>query len=103
MNRESRTDRMDMILEQEVRVCRIDKEYWLLWYLWGEKDFRDKAVAVYFQMLELVWKSRYYEDEVDPSGVPMIDFEKLGDELDWKHKSTLGIERIKSMKEKNNT
>ena len=54
-------------------------------------------------MLELVWKSRYYEDEVDPSGVPMTDFEKLGDELDWKHKSTLGIERIKSMKEKNNT
>jgi len=100
---ETRTDRMDMILEQEVRVCRIDEEYWLLWYLWGDKEFRDKAVAVYFQMLELVWKSRYYEDELDPSGVPMTDFEKLGDELDWKHKSTLGIERIKSMEEKNNT
>lgn len=89
--------------EEEVRVCRINEEYWLLWYLWGQKDFRDKAVAVYFQMLELVWKSRYYEDEVDPGGVPMTDFEKLGDELDWKHKSTLGIERIKSMEEKNNT
>ena len=89
--------------EEEVRVCRINEEYWLLWYLWGQKDFRDKAVAVYFQMLELVWKSRYYEDELDPSGVPMTDFEKLGDELDWKHKSTLGIERIKSMEEKNNT
>ena len=83
--------------EEEVRVCRINEEYWLLWYLWGQKDFRDKAVAVYFQMLELVWKSRYYEDEVDPGGVPMTDFEKLGDELDWKHKSTLGIERIKSV------
>ena len=89
--------------EEEVRVCRINEEYWLLWYLWGQKDFRDKAVAVYFQLLELVWKSRYYEDEVDPGGVPMTDFEKLGDELDWKHKSTLGIERIKSMEEKNNT
>mgnify|MGYP001231653590 FL=1 len=89
--------------EEEVRVCRINEEYWLLWYLWGQKDFRDKAVAVYFQMLELVWKSRYYEDELDPGGVPMTDFEKLGDELDWKHKSTLGIERIKSMEEKNNT
>ena len=89
--------------EEEVRVCRINEEYWLLWYLWGQKDFRDKAVAVYFQMLELVWKSRYYEDEIDPSGTPMTDFEKLGDELDWKHKSTLGIERIKSMEEKNNT
>ena len=89
--------------EEEVRVCRINEEYWLLWYLWGQKDFRDKAVAVYFQMLELVWKSRYYEDEVDRGGVAMTDFEKLGDELDWKHKSTLGIERIKSMEEKNNT
>ena len=89
--------------EEEVRVCRINEEYWLLWYLWGQKDFRDKAVAVYFQMLELVWKSRYYEDEVDPGGTPMTDFEKLGDELEWKHKSTLGIERIKSMEEKNNT
>ena len=89
--------------EQQIRICRIDKEYWLLCYLWSDKDFRDKAVAIYFQMLELVWKSRYYEDEVDPSGTPMTDFEKLGDELEWKHKSTLGIERIKSMEEKNNT
>tara|TARA_B100001109_G_scaffold174284_1_gene142440 strand:- start:224 stop:748 length:525 start_codon:yes stop_codon:yes gene_type:complete len=89
--------------QQEIRICRIDQEYWLLFYLWSDKDFRDKAVAIYFQMLELVWKSRYYEDEVDPSGTPMTDFEKLGDELEWKHKSTLGIERIKSMEEKNNT
>ena len=89
--------------EEEVRVCRINEEYWLLWYLWGQKDFRDKAVAVYFQMLELVWKSRYYEDVTDPAGVPMTDFEKLGDQLDWKHKSTLGKERIKSMEGKNNT
>jgi hypothetical protein len=100
---ENRTDRMDAILDQEVRVCQIDKEYWLVWYLWGDKDFRDKAVAVYFQMVELVWKSRYYEYEVDPDGTPMTEFEKLGDELDWKHKSNLGIERIKSMEEKNNT
>ena len=39
--------------EQEIRVCRIDKEYWLVWYLWGDKDFRDKAVAIYFQVREL--------------------------------------------------
>jgi hypothetical protein len=103
MNRETRTDRMDAILDQEVRVCQIDKEYWLVWYLWGDKEFRDKAVAVYFQMVELVWKSRYYEYEVDPDGTPMTEFEKLGDSLDWKHKSNLGIERIKSMEEKNNT
>lgn len=82
--------------EQEIRVCRIDKEYWLVWYLWGDKDFRDTAVAVYFQMVELVWKSRYYEDTHDPSGNLMTDFEKEGDELEWNHKSELGKARIKA-------
>ena len=103
LNNPQATDRDWALGEQEIRVCRIDKEYWLVWYLWGDKDFRDKAVAVYFQMVELVWKSRYYEDVTDPAGVPMTDFEKLGDQLDWKHKSTLGKERIKSMEGKNNT
>ena len=54
-------------------------------------------------MVELVWKSLYYEDDTDPSGTKMTEFEKLGDELEWKHKSTLGSERIKSMEKKNNT
>ena len=89
--------------EAEIDVCRINKEYWLVWYFWPDKDFRDKAVAIYFQMVELVWKSRYYKDSRDPSGVKMTDFEKLGDELEWKHKSPLGKERIKSMQKKNNT
>tara|TARA_Y100000033_G_C2716151_1_gene95893 strand:- start:83 stop:565 length:483 start_codon:yes stop_codon:yes gene_type:complete len=70
--------------EQEVRVCRFDKEWWLLYYLWGDTDFRDKAVAVWFQMAELVWKSMYYED--DPT---FLEHEALGDELEWKHKSKL--------------
>lgn len=70
--------------EQEVRVCRFDKEWWLLYYLWGEKDFRDKAVAVWFQMAELVWKSMYYED--DPK---FREYERLGDELPWKHKKNI--------------
>ena len=75
--------------EQEIKVCRFDKQWWLLFYLWGDKDFRDKAVAVWFQMAELVWKSKYYEDETDPSGVSMREFERLGDELEWQHKTDL--------------
>lgn len=82
--------------EQEIRVCRIDQEYWLVWYLWGDKDFRDTAVAIYFQMVELVWKSRYYEESHDPSGNLMTDFEKEGDELEWNHKSELGKARKKA-------
>ena len=66
----------------EVRVCKFDKEWWLLYYLWGDEEFRNRAIAIWFQMAELVWKSMYYED--DPS---FLEHEKLGDELPWKHKS----------------
>jgi len=38
-------------------------------------------------MVELAWKSKYYEYETDPSGKAMTDFEELGDKLKgWKHK-----------------
>ena len=68
--------------DDEVRVCRFNKEWWLHYYLWGDKEFRDKAVAVWFQMAELVWKSMYYENDEK-----FREYERLGDELDWKHKS----------------
>jgi hypothetical protein len=67
-----------------VRVCKFDKEWWLLYYLWGDEEFRNRAIAIWFQMAELVWKSMYYEN--DPS---FLEHEKLGDELPWKHKSKL--------------
>ena len=73
------------IHSQEIGVCRFDQEWWLLYYLWGDTDFRDKSIAVWFQMAELVWKSRYYEHEVDPSGMDMREFERIGDKLKWKH------------------
>ena len=47
--------------------------------------FRDKAVAIWFQMVELAWKSKHYEYEKDTSGVAMTEFELLGDTLKWKH------------------
>ena len=66
--------------EQEIRACRFNEEWWMLFYLWGDVDFRNKAVAIWFQMAELVWKSMYYED--DPK---FREYERLGDELEWKH------------------
>ena len=71
--------------EQEIDVCRFDKEWWLVFYLWGQKEERDRIVAIYFQMLELVWKSMYYEDTTDSLGTDYKEFEKIGDELKWKH------------------
>ena len=39
------------ILKQQVRVCRFDKEYWNVFDLWPDEDFRSKAKQVYFQMI----------------------------------------------------
>ena len=51
------------------------------------QEFRNKAIAIWFQMVELAWKSKYYEHEEDPSGTKMTEFEELGDQLKgWSHK-----------------
>jgi hypothetical protein len=70
-----------------VEVYKFQKEWWNMFYLWGDKEFRNKAIAIWFQMVELAWKSKYYEHKEDPSGKKMTDFEELGDQLKgWKHK-----------------
>ena len=73
---------------QEIRVCRFDEEWWLMFHLWGDEQERMRIIAIWFQMAELVWKSRYYEENgVDSMGTDYKVFEKIGDELDgWKHK-----------------
>ena len=68
-----------------VEVHRFDKEWWNLFYLWSEKEFRDKAIAIWFQMVELAWKSRYYDYDKDSKGTLMTEFEEIGDTLEWKH------------------
>ena len=76
-----------MFKSMEVQVFKFQKEWWNMFYLWGDKEFRNKAIAIWFQMVELAWKSKYYEYEEDPNGKKMTDFEELGDQLKgWKHK-----------------
>lgn len=87
------------INDWEINVCTFDEEYWLIWYLWGDLDFRDKAVAITFQMYELVWKSRYYRFDKDPDGTEMTYFEALGDELEWKHSGRMAKMREESRKQ----
>ena len=70
-----------------IDVFRFEKEWWNMFYLWGDKKFRDDAIAIWFQMVELAWKSRYYEYDEDPGGTKMTEFELLGDKLTgWAHK-----------------
>jgi hypothetical protein len=68
------------ILQQQVRVCRFEKEYWNAFHLWSDKEFRDKAIQVYFQMLEVAFKSIHFIED-DP--MRMIKFETEGDKLKW--------------------
>lgn len=67
----------------KIEVHRFDENWWDLMYLWGQVKERDRMVAIWFQMAELVWKSMYYED--DPK---FREYERIGDELPWKHKNT---------------
>ena len=69
------------ILKQEVRVCKFDKEYWNAFHLWPDEEFRSKAIQVYFQMLELAFKSMHFIEE---NPMDMIKYETDGDKLRWK-------------------
>ena len=71
------------ILKQQVRVCRFEKEYWNVFDLWPDKEFKTKAKQVYFQMLELAFKSIHFIEE-DP--MKMVKFETDGDKLRWKNR-----------------
>ena len=71
--------------DPELYICRINKEYHNIWYLWGDKAFRSKAIALTFQLWELVFKSLWYKYENTDDGVPMTYYEDLGEELEWEH------------------
>lgn len=71
------------LLKQKIRVARFDKDWWNMFYLWGDEDFRHRAVAIWFQTVELAWKSQHYIEDKDFSGTDMRVFERIGDELKW--------------------
>ena len=75
----------DPDFDLNITVHRFLEDYHNVFYLWSDKEFRDKAIAIWFQLQELVFKSLYYEHEVDGQGVKMTDYEDLGEELKWKH------------------
>ena len=68
-----------------VTVCQLEADEWNWAYLWPELEFRDKVIAVYFQMIELVFKSRYYTFDKAADGTEMTYYEELGDRMNWKH------------------
>ena len=87
-------DNIDSNYDIDITVHRFLGDYHNVWYLWSDKEFRQKAVAIWFQLQELVFKSLYYEHEVDGQGIKMTDYEDLGEELEWEHDNKNNISSI---------
>ena len=72
----------------QIIVHRFLEDYHNVFYLWGDEEFRSKAIAIWFQLQELVFKSLYYDYEADGSGTKMTEYEDLGEQLEWEHDRT---------------
>ena len=68
-----------------MNVFDIEKDYHNFWYLWGDTEFRGKAIALTFQLWELVFKSLWYKYDTTEDGTPMTYYEDLGEDLKWEH------------------
>jgi hypothetical protein len=78
-------ENIDKNYNTQIIVHRFLEDYHNIFYLWGDEEFRSKAIAIWFQLQELVFKSLYYAHEVDGSGTKMTEFEDLGEKLEWEH------------------
>ena len=76
---------IDETWNEDIIVHRFLEDYHNVFYLWGDKEFRSQAIAIWFQLQELVFKSLYYDCNVDESGVKMTEYEDIGEKLEWKH------------------
>ncbi len=81
-------DNIDENYNLNITVHRFLGDYHNVFYLWPNKELVDKAVAIWFQLQEVVFKSLYYPHEVDGQGTQMTDYEDLGEKLKWKHDRT---------------
>ena len=78
-------ENIDETYSTQITVHRFLEDYHNIFYLWGDEDFRSKAIAIWFQLQELVFKSLYYDYEAAGSGTKMTEYEDLGEKLEWEH------------------
>ena len=78
-------ENIDKNWNENIIVHRFLEDYHNVFYLWGDEEFRSKVIAIWFQLQELVFKSLYYEHDVDESGTKMTVYEDIGEELEWEH------------------
>ena len=71
----------------KIEVHKFEKDWWNLFFLWSDRKEAERVCAIWFQMAELVWKSKYYTEITDYAGTQMTHFERIGDMLKWQHNS----------------
>jgi len=67
----------------DITVHRFLEDYHNCFYLWPDEEFRSQAIAIWFQMQEVVFKSLYYKEEEDKDGTKMTEYEDIGEKLKW--------------------
>ena len=67
-----------------VTVHRFLEDWHNCFYLWPDEEFRSKAIAIWFQTQEVVFKSKYYSHDKDLDETKMTEYEDIGEELKWK-------------------
>ena len=67
-----------------ITVHRFLEDWHNCFYLWPDEEFRSKAIAVWFQTQEVVFKSLYYTETNDRDGTLMTEYEDIGEKLKWK-------------------
>ena len=65
-------------------VHRFLEDWHNCFYLWPDEELRSTAIAVWFQMQEVVFKSLYYKYDEDKDGTKMTEYEDIGEQLKWK-------------------
>jgi len=68
----------------DITVHRFLEDWHNCFYLWPDEEFRSKAIAIWFQTQEVVFKSLYYTDDTDKDGTAMTEYEDIGEKLKWK-------------------
>ena len=67
-----------------ITVHRFLEDWHNCFYLWPDEEFRSKAIAIWFQTQEVVFKSLHYKDDIDKDGTKMTEYEDIGEKLKWK-------------------
>lgn len=67
----------------DITVHRFLEDWHNCFYLWPDEEFRSKAIAIWFQTQEVVFKSLYYKENTDKNGTEMTEYEDIGEKLKW--------------------